>query len=260
VDRVKFLGFIFSAEEVGVDPQKTRIVAENPVPKTLKKLKSFLAMCSFFRRHLKFFTQKSEPLRKLLSRDVKFHWTDEQQKAFETLRQSLIKAPVLTLPDFSKNFIVATDSSTQGTAFYISQLDEQCLERVIAYHQPWYTFGTALKDYQRNYSITELECLSLILCLHDYRTYFVNTTFEWRTDHVSLRYLQSMHLGQNPRLSCWSTFLQNFKFTITYRKGKENCVADALSRIYENDSPKQTNANEDIRPQEQRSIGTQTDN
>jgi hypothetical protein len=60
VDRVKYLGFIFSPEGMGVDPQKTRIVAEYPVPKTQKKLKSFLAMCSFFRRHLKGFAQKSE--------------------------------------------------------------------------------------------------------------------------------------------------------------------------------------------------------
>lgn len=71
-------------------------------------------------------------------------------------RLKLIETPVLALLNFSKSFKVTTNSATQGTAFFISQFDEHGLERMIAYG------GTALKDYQNNYTITELEFLGII--------------------------------------------------------------------------------------------------
>jgi hypothetical protein len=125
---------------------------------------------------------------------------------------------------------------------------------------------------EKIYGLTQLELLSLIHCLHAYRLLFVNNKFTVVTDHLNLKHLKSMLLGQNARLTRWALFLQGFQFTVVYRKGRLNHVADALSRIYERDDNKPTPNDDDLAngkeiadiwnkndlPQQQ-SVSTQTD-
>jgi hypothetical protein len=176
----------------------------------------------------------TEPFGELLEKDVKFHWSDECEKAFEFLKNALTNPPVLILPDFSNPFKITIDASISHLGFQISQIDNNGQEHSVAYG------SRSTHQHERNYGITELELLTLIYCLKQYRTFFVNNKFQVVTDHLCLKYLKTMQLGHNPRLKRWALFLQEFQFTISYRKGRHNYVADALSRMYENNYERKT--------------------
>jgi hypothetical protein len=119
-------------------------------------------------------------------------------------------------------------------------LDDKGQEHPVAFG------GRSLTPSEKNYSITKLELLSVIHCLHANRSFFVNNTLAVVTDHLNLKHLKEMMLGQNARLTRWALFLQGFQFTVVYRKGKLNHVADALSRIYERDDDKPAPNDDDL--------------
>jgi hypothetical protein len=131
-----------------------------------------------------------EPLRNLLEKDVKLYWSDECEKAFQLLKHALTNPSVLLLPDFSKSFKLTTDASISRLGFEISQVDHNGQEHPVA-------FGVSRATHQqeRNFGITELELLSLICGVKQYRTFFVNNTFEVVTDHLCLKYLKKNATG-----------------------------------------------------------------
>jgi hypothetical protein len=106
-------------------------------------------------------------------------WSDACEQEFQNLKTALTTAPVLILPDFSKSFKIITDASTSGIGFEIAQLDDNGQEHAVAFG------GRSLTPSEKNYSITELELLSVIHCLHAYRSFFVNNTFTVQTDHLN---------------------------------------------------------------------------
>jgi hypothetical protein len=156
VKRVKFLGHIFDDRGISVDDSKFSIIRDFPVPTTPKKVRSFLGLANYYRRFVNKFSQISAPLRTLLKADAKFEWTKQCQEAFETLKERLINAPILVLPNFSKSFVLTTDASTSGIAYILGQRDDEGREHVIAYG------GRGLHPNETRWGgIAELECLAL---------------------------------------------------------------------------------------------------
>jgi hypothetical protein len=163
-----------------------------------------------------------------LQKYVKFEWNDSCQQAFEKLKIALTTAPVLTLPDFKRRFILTTDSSTTAIVYILSQKDDQGREQVISYG------GRALRPSEAKWGITQLECLAVIEGVREYHVYLASNEFLVLTDHFSLTYINRMRLsgsGANNRLCRWALFLQAYKFEIMYKKGELMTSADALSRI-----------------------------
>jgi hypothetical protein len=225
VKRVKFLGHVFHDRGISVDDSKFSIIRDFPVPTTPKKVRSFLGLANYYRRFVNKFSQISAPLRALLKADAKFEWTKQCQEAFETLKERLINAPILVLPDFSKSFVLTTDASTSGIAYILGQRDDEGREHVIAYG------GRGLHPNETRWGITEIECLALYEGVRAYHTYLSGCEFEVVTDHVSLTFLQKMKLSTNSRLTRWAMFLQGYKFKVTYKPGVALTSADAISRM-----------------------------
>jgi hypothetical protein len=117
VKRVKFLGHIFDERGIGVDESKFSIIRDFPVPTTPKRVRSFLGLANNYRCFVKGSSQISAPLRALLKADAKFEWTPQCQEAFEKLKEMLINAPILKLPDSGRPFVLTTDASTSGIAY-----------------------------------------------------------------------------------------------------------------------------------------------
>jgi hypothetical protein len=133
VAKVKFLGHILDESGVPVDPGKVSIVKDFPRPDTPKRLKSFLGLANYYRRFVMGFSIITGPLRKLLSKDTPFVWTDECEKAFNDLKTALTTAPVLALPQLDKPYILTTDACQSGLAYIPSQKDAEGREHVICY-------------------------------------------------------------------------------------------------------------------------------
>ncbi|KAM3386145.1 hypothetical protein ACQJBY_009661 [Aegilops geniculata] len=114
LDEVLYLGHIISAKGIAVNPEKVSSVLNWEPPQNVKQLRSFLGLASYCRRFVENFSKIAKPLSNLLQKHVKYVWSPECDVAFNTLKEKLVTAPVLTPPDESKPYEVFCDASLQG--------------------------------------------------------------------------------------------------------------------------------------------------
>ena len=114
LSRVGFLGHVVSADGIYVDPQKVEVVANWEQPTTVTEVRSFLGLAGYYRRFIEGFSKIAGPLHCLTRKGVKFEWTDKCEGSFQTLKERLTSAPVLTLPEGNEGFEVYSDASRQG--------------------------------------------------------------------------------------------------------------------------------------------------
>nr|GEW18217.1 putative reverse transcriptase domain-containing protein [Tanacetum cinerariifolium] len=155
---------------------------------------------------------------KLTQKKVKFEWGDKQEAAFQLLKQKLCSAPILALPEGSKDFIVYCDASIKGLGAVLMQR-----EKVIAYasHQ--------LKIHEENYTTHDLELGAVVFALKIWRHYLYGTKCTVFTDHKSLQHILDQK-ELNMRQRQWLELLSDYNCEIRYLPGKANVVVDALSR------------------------------
>jgi len=224
VDQVKYLGHILSGSGVAVDSSKFDLISGWPTPKTSKQVKSFLGVASYYRRFIERFPQISAPLRELIAKDKTFIWGKEQQDAFEELKNKLCNPPVLRFPDSHREYFLETDASIQGISYILGQRDDEGRKYVVSYG------GRGLRPCERRWPVTQLECLALLTGIKEYHVYLAGRPFSVYTDHLSLKYLQSLKVSANNRLARWALALQPYTFEINYKEGKKLTAADGLSR------------------------------
>lgn len=220
---IRYLGHIIGNGEIKADPNRVQAITEFPSPKTIRQTRRFLGMTGWYRRYIDNYAAVSAPITDTLKKADNYIWTPEAQEAFDKLKVALTTAPVLTHPDFSKPFFIQCDASITGVGGVLFQLHDG-QEHPIAY------LSKKLNSAQRNYSVTELECLAAILSVEKFRCYIEGMPFTIITDHASLKWLMGKR-DLAGRLSRWSMRLQAFDFQIEHRKGSENVVPDTLSRI-----------------------------
>lgn len=215
---IQYLGHVISANGVATDHTKIAAVRDWPVPQDAKQLRSFLGLAGYYRKYVRNYASISKPLTQLLHKNAPFVWTSESQIAFDTLKQALVNAPVLALPDFSCQFIVETDACDQGIGAVLIQKNH-----------PLAFVSKALGPRNRGLSTYEKEYMAILLAVEQWRSYLQHSEFIIRTDHASLAHLQDQRL-HTPWQHKVFTKLMGLQYCIVYKKGCENRVADALSR------------------------------
>ncbi|CAG2252792.1 unnamed protein product [Mytilus edulis] len=178
-------------------------------------------MANYYRKFVKDYACIATPLTSLLKKNIKFNWTLECQRAFDTLKNALISAPILVFPEFDKPFILSTDASEYSMGYVLSQI-QNGVEHSIAYG------GRSLRGSELRWHITEKEALALVDGIQHFKHYLANQEFTVYTDNVSVKYLQKIKDCQG-RLGRWSLLLQGYNFKIIHREGSKN-TADCLSR------------------------------
>jgi len=108
---VEYTGYFISEKGITVDPRKIDTIRNWPAPTNVSELRSFLGLASYYRKFVKEFSATASPLTQLLHKDISYQWGTTEQKSFEELKQHLMSAPVLLLPDPTKPFTVTTDAS-----------------------------------------------------------------------------------------------------------------------------------------------------
>ena len=150
-----------------------------------------------------------------------------QESAFQTLKEKVLSPPVLCHYDPDSTLILRTDSSTYGLGGHLVQAtgsDHKSERRLLA------CISRTLSPAERNYSISELECLSIVWSISKFRPYLYGRKFIVETDHHALCYLMKMK-DPNGRLCRWSILLQGYDFDIHYNAGANHADADCLSRF-----------------------------
>jgi hypothetical protein len=223
-EEVKYLGHILGRGVIRPQKDKVQAVQECQRPKTQKDVRSFLGLVGWYRRFVPDFARRAAPLTDLTRKSgfAKIQWGEEQERAFLDLKGALCKDPVLQSPDFEQHFTVQTDASGVGLGAVLLQGEGDNMKPV-AY------VSRKLFPRETRYAAVELECLAVKWALDTLKYYLLGRDFTLETDHRALRWLGSMK-DSNARITRWFLALQPFRFTVQYRAGRQNTVADFLSR------------------------------
>ncbi|KAJ0910150.1 putative nucleotidyltransferase, Ribonuclease H [Helianthus annuus] len=215
---VQFLGHLISADGVLVDPSKIEAVTKWNPPRNPSEIRSFLGLAGYYRRFIQDFSKIALPLTKLTRKEEKFVWGIKQEEAFQTLKEKLTHAPVLTLPEGTEDMVVYSDASQLGLGCVLMQRG-----KVIAYA------SRQLKIHENKYPVHDLELAAVVFALKIWRHYLYGVKFTIFTDHKSLKYFFDQK-ELNMRQRRWLETVKDFDCEIHYHPGKANVVADALSR------------------------------
>jgi hypothetical protein len=151
---LEFLGHLISAEGIATYLEKVQVIRDWPIPNNIKEVRSFLGMAGYYRRFVAHYGIISKSLINLLKKDQIFGWNDEAQKAFEALKEALVQTSVLSIPDFSQQFVVETDTSGSGIGAVLQKRGHP-----IAY------ISKALGPKNLGLSTYEKECLTILFAV-----------------------------------------------------------------------------------------------
>ncbi|KAL0554265.1 hypothetical protein IC582_008182 [Cucumis melo] len=218
MNRVSFLGHVVSKAEVSVDPAKIEAVTGWTRPSTVSEVRSFLGLAGYYRRFVENFSRIATPLTQLTRKGVPFVWSKACEDSFQNLKQKLVTAPVLTVPDGSGSFVIYSDASKKGLGCVLMQQG-----KVVAYA------SRQLKSHEQNYPTHDLELATVVFALKIWRHYLYGEKIQIFTDHKSLKYFFTQK-ELNMRQRRWLELVKDYDCEILYHPGKANVVADALSR------------------------------
>ncbi|QRV95333.1 Retrotransposable element Tf2 protein [Ceratobasidium sp. AG-Ba] len=195
------------------------------VPSKVVQVQEFVGFCNFYRTFIKDYSRIAAPLFNLTRKNHPWEWTEECTTAFEQLKEALRSAPVLIIPDISKQFFLECDASDFATGAILSQFSEDDRLHPVAF------LSKAMTPAERNYDIYHKELLAIVKALKEWRHLLEGTALPVQiiTDHKNLEPFKASK-DLRGRLARWAGFLSEFNFQLKYRPGKTNGKADILSR------------------------------
>ncbi|KAG7305634.1 hypothetical protein JYU34_009728 [Plutella xylostella] len=222
---LKYLGYIIDKEGLRTDPEKVNAIVDYPRPSNFTELKRFIGLASWYRRFVENFAIIAAPLHELTKGGKKgglIQWNKEAEESFLKLKTALTTTPVLSCPDFNKEFSIQCDASNKGIGAVLIQVVHG-IEKPVAYT------SRKLTDRECKFSASERELLSVVHAVEQFRPYVEGSHFKVISDHSALQWLYKTK-DPHGRLARWAMRLQQFDYEIIHRKGKDNVVPDALSR------------------------------
>ncbi|GKC40816.1 putative reverse transcriptase domain-containing protein [Tanacetum coccineum] len=151
---VQFLRHVIDSQGIHVDPAKIEAVKNWASPTTPTEIRQFLGLAGYYQRFIKDFSKIAKSLTELTQKNKKYIWGENQESAFQLLKQKLCEAPILALPEGNDDFVVYCDASHQGLGAVLMQR-----EKVIAYA------SRQLKPHEENYTTHDLELGAVVFAL-----------------------------------------------------------------------------------------------
>lgn len=207
---------------------KVDAIHSYPVPTTKKKVRVFVGLVGWYSKFIPHFAERAAILTDLTkaSAPSKVRWSEECDRAFADLKGANTDESVLHSPDFSQLFILQTDALGVGIGAVL-------LQEMEGENRPVLFLSLKLLNRETRYSTMEKECLTMKWAIEPLMYYLLGRHFILETDHRALQWLNQVK-DSNTCLTGWYLSLQLHDFTVWYRAGKANLVADCLSRVHEN--------------------------
>ena len=237
-EEILLLGHVVNGKGIKPDPRKVEAIKQLPYPKTVKQLQSLLGCYNYFSRYIQNFSKIAAPLYRLISRERKFKMLDEDKKALDLLKDSLITKTMLVHFDPDLRRKISVDASDIAVGGILLQEDpdspyysrETQIEN-IQHWQPIAFFSQKLLKHQLHYSVSEKELLAVLVGIEKYKHYIEGEQFVVETDHHALCTITKVNF-KNARLRRWSIMLSMYNIKIVYKKGLTH-PPDCLSRVQE---------------------------
>ncbi|GJT12297.1 putative reverse transcriptase domain-containing protein [Tanacetum coccineum] len=174
--RSAFPWHVVNQSGIHVDPSKIEAVKNWKSPTTPSEVRSFLGLASYYMRFIANFSKIAKPLTSLTQKNQKYEWGEKEEVAFQTLKNNMCDAPILSLLDRIEDFVVYYDASNQGLGCVLMKRG-----KVIAYA------SRQLKIHEKNYTTHDLELGAVVFALKTWRHYLYGTKSIIYTDHKSLQ-------------------------------------------------------------------------
>ena len=232
VPEIEFVGYRLST--TGITPLQSNVdaILAIPDPTSPAELSSLLGMTGYYLKFLPQYSDTTAPLRQLLRKDVPWVWSRTCSDAVRALKFQLTSPPVLAHFDIASPTLVTCDASSVAIGAVLSQI-QNGVERPIAFA------SRALTQTEQRYSVGEREALACIWASERWHLYLYGRSFTLRTDHQALTALLSTSgTGHRPlRLHRWYDRLHQYNFDLKFTPGRDNVVADLLSRAVPTSAP-----------------------
>ncbi|KAG7567991.1 Retrotransposon gag domain [Arabidopsis thaliana x Arabidopsis arenosa] len=219
------LGHKISEKGIEVDKGKIEVMMQLQPPKTVKDIRSFLGHAGFYRRFIKDFSKIARPLTRLLCKEAEFEFDEDCLKAFHTIKEALVTAPVVQAPNWDYPFEIMCDASDYAVGAVLGQRIDKKL------HVIYYASRT-LDEAQGRYATTEKELLAVVFAFEKFRSYLVGSKVTVYTDHAALRHIYAKK-DTKPRLLRWILLLQEFDMEIVdFKAGDQVLLFNSRLRLF----------------------------
>ncbi|KAJ8872369.1 hypothetical protein PR048_025973 [Dryococelus australis] len=220
-EQVKFLGHIITSKGKSPDPAKIATIEQIRKPTIIQEVQRFHGMVNYLSKFIPNVSKLSTPLRQLLEKNVAWHWENDQNSAFETLKRCLKFPPVLTNYDYNKPVTLSVDASSHSVSSVLLQENQPIA----------YAFK-ALTKVQLNYSQIEKEALAILTACKKFHQYiWGKKNLQIESDHIPLKAIFKKSLLNAPtRLERILFEVLPYNPTVIYVKGSQLYIVDALSR------------------------------
>ncbi|KAA0042188.1 pol protein [Cucumis melo var. makuwa] len=217
--QVSFLGHVVSKAGVSVDPAKIEAVTSWTRPSTVSEVRSFLGLAGYYRRFVENFSRIATPLTQLTRKGAPFVWSKACEDSFQNLKQKLVTASVLTVPDGSGSFVIYSDASKKGLGCVLMQQG-----KVVAYA------SRQLKSHEQNYPTHDLELAAVVFALKIWRHYLYGEKIQIFTDHKSLKcFFTQKELNMRQRR--WLELVKDYDCEILYHPSKRAEIAVSVGAV-----------------------------
>ena len=228
-DEVSYLGYVIDKHGKRPDPKRVEAIVKMPIPQNVKEMEAFIGKVNYYNKFISNFSNKCKPLNNLRQSNVKWHWNDECQEAFDNLRQEISSVTILVHFDSKLPIILATDASNHGLGAVIMHRYPDGSEYPIAHASKTLTVA------EKNYSQIEKEAFSIVYGVKKFHQYLAGRSFELNTDHQPLLTIfnpsKGLPVSTANRLQRWAIFLMGYTYTIRYKSTHCHANADGLSRL-----------------------------
>ncbi len=220
---VKYLGHMLSYNQVRPLFSNISAITNFPRPTEVTNVRQFIGKVNYYHKFIPNVSKLLSPLHDLLKKDVTFSWTPACENSFCQAKNYLCSKPVLAIYNPEETCYLFTDASRCGIGAVLKQCQEDGELHPIGY------MSRTLHTYQKNYPVTELECLAIIEALDFWHHYLYGSKFVIYSDHSALRWLHSIK-GPKGRLYNWVMKIGQYEAEIRYHPGMANVETDCLSR------------------------------
>lgn len=239
---VTYLGYTISKYGLKKCKKTVDAIAKAPVPTNVTEVKSFCGLANYYGKFVSNMAGTLSPLYKLLRKDVKFDWSTECNKAFETIKRAIMSDNILTHFNPNLPVVLTCDASNHGIGAVLSHRSEDKVLKPIAFA------SRTLNPAETNYSTIHKEGLAIIFGVKKFYQFLIGRHFVLQTDHKPLvsifKPANGIPVMAAGRVQRWAVYLSGFDYSIEHVKTDQN-VSDTLSRLPLPDTHQNSELNEE---------------